>query len=280
MTRQAYYQHFWNASDTSIEEELIIEKVKEIRLIHPAIGTRKLYFLMQCFFIEHQIKMGRDGLFDLLAKRRILVRRKKRSVRTTQSKHWFKKYPNLTVNWKPAGANELWVADITYVKTKAGFLYLSLVTDAYSHKIMGYHIAESLEAIHTVKALKMALGQLNGGQNLIHHSDRGLQYCSSDYVKLLREKDIKSSMTESGDPLENALAERINGTIKNEYLRYYKIRNKQHATEVLKSVVDRYNNQRPHQSIRMHTPDMVHSKNLKINRSWGINQQNPIIVYQ
>jgi len=167
----------------------------------------------------HQIKMGRDALFDLLSAHKLLIRKRRRRVATTWSYHWLKKYPNLIKNWYPQMPEQLWVADITYVPTSKGFLYLSLITDAYSHKIIGYHIADNLEAIHTTKALEKAIASLTKSHQLIHHSDRGLQYCSSEYVELLKRNNFQISMTENGDPLENPIAERINGIIKNEYLK-------------------------------------------------------------
>jgi putative transposase len=160
ITRQAYYQHFWAVSDITIEHQLILDQVIEIRQIHPALGGRKLFYLLQPFLLEHQIKIGRDALFDLLAANKLLVRKRKRRVSTTQSHHWLKKYPNLIKEWHPAKPNQLWVSDITYIPLTYGFLYLSLITDAYSHKVMGYTVADNLEAVNTTKALRMAIGKL------------------------------------------------------------------------------------------------------------------------
>jgi transposase InsO family protein len=215
--------------------------------------------MLQPLLTEHQIKMGRDGLFNLLSNNQLLIRRRKRKVYTTQSQHWFKKYPNLIKDIRIRGINQLWVSDITYVRKANGFLYLSLITDAYSRKVVGYHIAESLAAANTLQALKMAL-RLNSKplNNLIHHSDRGIQYCSYDYTNLLKTHNISISMTESGDPLENALAERMNGIIKNEYLFNKKIRNVNHARALLNQTVDAYNDERPHTSINMCTPNNIH----------------------
>jgi putative transposase len=279
ITRQAFYQHFWYVSDVSMEQQLVLQQVNQIRTIHPAIGARKLYFLLQPFLLEHQIKVGRDALFDLLATNKLLVRKRKRRVNTTQSHHWLKKYPNLTKTWYPQKPNELWVADITYVPIANGFLYLSLLTDAYSHKIMGYNIANNLEAIHTAKALQMALkNKTTVGNKLIHHSDRGIQYCCSEYVSLLKQNAIQISMTENGDPLENPVAERVNGIIKQEYLSHYQINSQYQAMQLLESIIKRYNEQRPHQSINMLTPDVVHQKQLLINKRWGMKNQITNIV--
>jgi transposase InsO family protein len=279
ITRQAFYQHFWHLTDVSTEHQLVLDRIKQIRMDHPVIGGRKLYCLLQPFLLEHQIKIGRDALFDLLAAHKLLVRRRKRKIITTWSNHWLKKYPNLIKHWIPEAPNQLWVADITYVEASSGFLYLSLITDAYSHKVMGYHIAGTLESVHTTQALKMALAQLPPFHKLIHHSDRGLQYCSNEYVDLLKENNIQISMTENGDPLENALAERMNGIIKNEYLQFESI-NKSTAMQILKSTVVKYNEDRPHTSINMLTPQRVHQEQLLVNRKWSKKRQLFNIVTQ
>jgi transposase InsO family protein len=270
ITRQAYYQHFWQVSDITIEHQLVLDQVTEIRQTHPAIGGRKLFYLLQCFFLEHQIKMGRDALFDLLAANKLLVRKRKRRISTTQSHHWLKKYPNLIKDWHPSKSNQLWVSDITYIPLTSGFLYLSLITDAYSHKIMGYAVADNLEAVNTTRALHMALDNPTEIPDcLIHHSDRGIQYCSFDYVSLLKQNNIQISMTENGDPLENPVAERINGILKEEYLRHYPLTNLKQVIELVDDVVDRYNRLRPHQSINMITPEVAHEKQLPVNRTWS-----------
>ncbi len=252
VTRQAFYKHFWDSQDINTEQYLVLEQIRKLRQEHPAIGTRKLYVLIQPYLLEHQIKMGRDALFNLLCENKLLVRKRKRSIRTTQSHHRFKKYSNLIRGWHPSKPSQLWVSDITYVPIKGGFLYLNLITDAYSHKVMGYQIAESLETCHSIKALQMALLAETSNQDLIHHSDRGIQYCSLEYVKLPAQNSIKISMTQTGDPLENPLAERINGIIKNEYLKYYNMQNEKQAQELLRDVINKYNQKRPHESIQAH----------------------------
>lgn len=280
ITRQAYYQHFWHTEDVGTEQEILLDKVKQIRQEHPVIGGRKLYCMLQPFLLEYQIKIGRDALFDLLSAHKLLVRRKRRRIATTWSYHWLRKYPNLIKSWNPQMPDQLWVADITYVPSNKGFLYLSLITDAYSHKVMGYHIANNLESIHTTNALRMALESINETNNLIHHSDRGLQYCSSEYVELLRSRNIQISMTENGDPLENPIAERINGIIKNEYLKHHTITNQTNAMQILERVVAKYNQQRPHQSINLLTPELVHQHKLLVNRKWSKQKQLSNIVSQ
>jgi len=236
--------------------------------------------MLQRFLLEHQIKMGRDALFDLLAMHKLLVRKKKRRISTTQSFHFFRKYPNCIREIIPSRANEIWVSDITYYRTTKGFVYISFITDAYSRKIVGYYVAETLESIHTIKALQMAIEQaakpLTG---LIHHSDRGLQYCSTDYVKLLKDNDIQISMTENGDPLENAIAERVNGIIKEEFLNHYSLKNQSEVMEVLKQSVAIYNSQRPHMSCNMLKPEDVHQNNLPVQRIWkNYYKQKPTFV--
>jgi hypothetical protein len=218
VTRQAYYQNGWKGAEISIEEDIILKEVLQIRKKHPRMGTRKLHGKLNLFMLEHQLKMGRDALFDLLSSNYLLVRKRKRRIQTTQSFHWLRKYPNLIRDFVPTGPNQLWVSDITYWKIIGGHVYISFITDAYSHKVVGYHVAETLEAVESVQALKMALSGLflepDGHFQLIHHSDRGVQYCSFEYVKLLKDNNIQISMTENGDPLENALAERLNWRIR------------------------------------------------------------------
>jgi len=248
---------------------MVIHEVLRIRKTHKRIGGRKLYELMDSFMLEHQIKMGRDALFDLLSSHNLLVKRRKRRVHTTNSFHWLRKHPNLIRGYVPSKSNELWVSDITYWKIKTGYVYLSLITDAYSHKIVGANVASTLESMETIKALGIALSSLKEQpQNLIHHSDRGIQYCSSEYVKLLQDNGIKISMTENGDPLENAVAERVNGILKDEYLECYQIDNIEEAKQLLEKVIKLYNEERPHMSISNLTPERVHQTNIKTERLW------------
>lgn len=271
LTRQAYYQNSWNGISKSIEEDLVLGQVMQIRKHHSRMGTRKLYEKLQPFMLEHQIKMGRDALFNLLASNFLLVKRRKRRIQTTQSFHWLRKYPNLIRNFIPTAPNQLWVSDITYWKVKQGYVYISFITDAYSHKIVGYHVAETLEAVESIQALELALASLNEQPSqLIHHSDRGIQYCSSGYVKRLQDYNIKISMTENGDPLENPVAERVNGIIKDEYLCDYEVNNIQEAKEVLAFVIKLYNEERPHMSIGNLTPNQLHHsiEPIKTEKLW------------
>jgi len=268
VSRQAYYQHVWHKESITIEQELVLKEVKSIRQHHRYMGTRKLYELIHPFLVEHQIKIGRDGLFDLLSANYMLIRRKKTRTSTTNSFHWLRKYPNLVKDFIPTVANQLWVSDITYWKIAKGFVYVSFITDAYSHKIVGYHVGETLEAVESVQALKMALANLQSVTNLYHHSDRGIQYCSEEYVKLLNEHQIKISMSQTGDPLDNAIAERVNGIIKNEYLCSYKVNTIREARKVLDFVIELYNKERPHRSNGNLTPNQIHTTNLKTEKLW------------
>lgn len=270
LTRQAYYQHFWQLEATTIEQSFVLEKVHAIRKNHRVMGGRKLYEKLHPFLLEHQIKMGRDAFFDLLGKNKLLVKKSRRGFITTFSHHWLRKWPNLIREMEINRINQLWVSDITYWKIGERYTYISLITDAYSHKIVGYHLAQTLESIETIKALHMALAQLPAHLSgvLIHHSDRGVQYCSESYVKLLQDKGIEISMTENGDPLENAIAERINGILKSEYLKHYNTNTIQHAKEQLQRAVELYNQDRPHLSIGLLTPDTVHSKGLTVEKLW------------
>lgn len=271
VTRQAYYQNLWQQEALGIEESLVLSEVISIRENHRAMGGRKLYEKLQPFFLQHQIKMGRDALFDLLSINGLLVKKRRRRFITTNSNHWLKKWPNLITGIQLNAVDQLWVSDITYFKIAGNrYVYISLITDAYSHKIVGYHLADTLESIETVQALKMALKQLPNisPRSLIHHSDRGAQYCSELYVKLLQDNGIRISMTENGDPLENAIAERINGILKSEYLKHYRIDTIEQAKVYLDNAVKLYNEDRPHFSIGLLTPETVHSKNLTTEKLW------------
>jgi putative transposase len=269
ITRQAYYQNSWQQQIISIEEQLVLKEVQQIRTLHRAMGGRKLYEKLQSFLLEHQIKMGRDALFDLLAANRLLIRKKRRNIYTTNSHHWLHKWPNLIKDFTPMAPNELWVSDITYWKITGGHVYISFITDAYSHKIVGYHVASTLETIESITALKLALHSFEGcASQLTHHSDRGVQYCAQEYVKLLQQYKISISMTETSEPTDNAIAERINGILKEEYLNYYSVKNLAEAKELLGFAVKLYNEERPHLSIGMLTPQLVHQHKIKTENLW------------
>jgi putative transposase len=266
-TRQAYYSHQYTYLQESLESELILIEVQKHRKYQPRLGTRKLILLLEDFMKEHKIKMGRDALFDLLRAHHLLIRKRRRTVQTTFSRHWYKKYPNLIKQFEPLAANLLWVSDITYICLEEGFAYLSLITDAYSRKIVGFYLSETLENTGCIHALKIAISGCTDCSSLIHHSDRGVQYCSLAYVDLLNDNNIKISMTENGDPLENAIAERLNGILKEELLQQKYPDFKTAKTDVAKAIVI-YNTLRPHSSCNMLTPHIAHIQTGVLKKHW------------
>lgn len=233
------------------------------------IGTRKLLHELTSQMDSHGIKMGRDQLFDLLRFHGLLVRRRKRSVKTTDSHHWLKKYPNLIGALDLNTPEQLWVSDITYIKTIDGYSYLSLITDAYSRKIMGHCLYPNLSSIGCVEALTLALDKRKHmGTQLIHHSDRGVQYCSGSYVDVLMSKGVLISMTQSGSPYDNALAERMNGIIKSEFYTRRIYQNYKEAKKEIDKIVAIYNQRRPHSSLNYLTPDQAHQLQGTIPKRW------------
>ena len=208
-----------------------------------------------------QLKMGRDKLFSLLRSEGLLVQKTKRYHITTDSKHWMRKYPNLTRNLVLTRPEQLWVADITYIGTHEKEMYLHLLTDAYSKQIMGYELCTDMEASSTSKALLMGLkNRTYPDSELMHHSDRGSQYCSAEYTKILKTNNIKISMTENGDPYENAVAERINGILKTEFGLGEKLPDIKQAKHQTKQSINIYNTQRPHYSCTYETPQTMHTQ--------------------
>ena len=233
--------------------------MQDVRRRMPQIGTRKLYYLLKDDFVSLGIKIGRDALFDYLRQERMLIKPKRKYTKTTFSKHWLRKYPNLVKALEVTAAEQLFVSDITYVKTREKTHYLSLVTDAYSRKIMGYHLSEDMMAESVVEALRMAIRQRKTTGTLIHHSDRGLQYCSEIYQSELSGNQIAPSMTDGSDCYQNALAERVNGILKQEFL-LYKCNTKEELDVLIKESIGTYNNERPHLSLAMKTPNSIHEK--------------------
>lgn len=213
--------------------------------------------------------MGRDSMFDLLASEHMLIQKRKRRHITTNSNHWYKRYPNLIKGITPEGPNQIWVSDITYIKTREEFLYLFLITDVYSKKIVGFNLARTLDSTHAVNSLQDAIKKTSKPiSGLIHHSDRGIQYCSNEYTRLLKRKNISISMTENSDPLENPIAERVNGILKDEYL-YEEINTNNYLTNTqLIKTIEKYNKKRPHLSCDMMTPEQAHLRTGNIRRQW------------
>jgi putative transposase len=210
-TPQAYHKHQNKTLQLHLQQGLVLNQVHRIRKLQPRCGGRKLFIELSPFFKEHNIKMGRDAFFDLLRRNRMLVRKLKRNVYTTMSKHHFRKYPNLAKEFTPIKAHELWVADITYIPTKHRHAYLFLITDAYSRKIVGFHLSYDMKVSSGIIALKKALAQKPADAIVIHHSDRGIQYCSTEYTNMLLKNNCMISMTQNRDPYENDIAERVNG---------------------------------------------------------------------
>jgi len=265
---QAFYKFVKHAEKEALQHDLILQEVLSIRKTLKRLGTRKLLFKMEGFMREHHIEIGRDAMFDLLATHKLLIRKRKRRVPvTTFSDHWMRKYPNLIVDFIPTAPNQLWVSDITYITLKDDFAYLSLITDACSRKIVGFYLSETLSADGCIKALQMALKNNPQLGRLIHHSDRGSQYCCADYVSILDKHFVKISMTQSGDPLENAIAERVNGILKDELLEKIYI-NYQEAKQAIATAISIYNYQRPHSSIDMLTPIEAHLREGELKRRW------------
>jgi transposase InsO family protein len=265
-TRQAYHKRHRREEREAIKAELVIQEVIKIRTVQKRIGGRKLHYMLGGFCGEHQIEMGRDAFYDLLRVNSLLVRKRRlRKPRTTISGPW-KRYPNLIRDLSPTSSNEVWVSDITYVRVGEGFCYLSLITDAYSRKIVGHSLYRDLSARGCVAALRMALRSKPDRAALVHHSDRGLQYYSSAYMKVLGPR-VSISMTEKGDPLENAIAERVNGILKDELLER-RFESFTEARMKIDEAVLTYNNLRPHLSIDLLTPAQAHARTGELKRLW------------
>lgn len=263
ISRQGYYQREQRSSLRLRELQKVKLAVVQKRMSLPRLGTRKLYYQLKNTFVEQGIKIGRDGLFAFLRSEHLLIKPKRCYQKTTNSKHWLHKYPNLYKNQKAVRVDEFWVSDITYIDTAEKTGYLSLVTDVFSRKIVGYHLHESLHTDGVLAALKMALKGRIKTQKLIHHSDRGLQYCSAQYQEILSENGIIPSMTDGYDCYQNALAERINGILKYEFI-LVKPKNIEQARIIIREAVELYNAKRPHLSLGYKTPDQIYKKSLPI----------------
>ena len=268
-TKQAYYKCSVRSRSQLVKEQQAKEAVLLVRRQMPRIGTRKLHFMLKEQFKEQQIKVGRDKLFTLLRNRGLLIIKRKKYTVTTNSKHWMHKYPNLIKDLLIHRPEQLWVADITYLDTHDGNNYLHLITDAYSKQIMGYELGKDMEATSTLKALQMAISNRKySSQPLIHHSDRGLQYCSKLYVNHLLGNNIQISMTENGDPYENAVAERMNGILKDEFGLGEKMNDLQEAIHQTKQSIQTYNQLRPHLSCSYLTPLQMHQQQIISIKTW------------
>lgn len=270
-SHQAYYTALHRRDSKVVNDELVIHHVLERRKIQPKEGVRKLYYNLKPVLDAEGIKIGRDKLFDLLRKNNLLVKKKKRGKRTTYSDHPFYKYPNLIKDMHIERSETVWVSDITYLPFKNTFAYLSLITDLYSHKVVGYNLHDDLRTEGPLKALTEALQRRSYKERkLIHHSDKGIQYCSHLYTNKLKEWGVGISMAEAGNPYENAVAERVNGILKDEFsLDYAKWNNIEDMRKAVDDAVWIYNHIRSHASCDYRTPEETHHLTGFINKRWG-----------
>ena len=277
MTRQAFYKYDDEALFRRLAtEQFVVQYVREIREKDAGIGTDNLWRMYRrCFSDEYRV--GRDAFRNIMHERGLNLNRRHRAPRTTDSRHNLPTYPNLVKDIIPERPNQIWVSDITYIPiedptARLGyrFCFLSVIMDAYSKRIMGWCVAPTLEAAYTIKALKMALGTLpdDFDDTLIHHSDRGTQYACADYIKVLTSSGITPSMTENGNPKDNAMAERINSTIKNELLHGRTFTSQRQLTEAVDAAISFYNCERLHSSIDYHTPNEAHQMQGEMKRHW------------
>ncbi|MDA3924247.1 MAG: IS3 family transposase [Kiritimatiellae bacterium] len=260
MTPQNFYKGKKQRSRQEVDANLIEDLVKQERALQPRLGGRKLYKMLKHHFDEAGVHIGRDRFFEVLKDKGLLVDPLPKSPRTTNSYHSLPVYMNEFKKMELSGPNQAWVSDITYVRTSEGFLYLSLITDAYSRKIVGFHAGDTLETIGCLNALRNALGELPEGVCPLHHSDRGSQYCSHLYTKELLARGLRISMTEELHCYENALAERVNGILKQEYYIGACFKTKRQAIKAIKQAVMLYNTRRPHTALEYETPAEVHNK--------------------
>ncbi len=268
-SRQSYYKHLQAQEQHAFSSALIVSLVKDKRQQMPGIGAKKLYFLLCEDIQRHRLKIGRDVLLEILRENDLLIRRRKKRAVTTWSKHALKKYPNIIRELTPKRPNELWVSDITYIRVGSAWHYVIFIVDAYSRLVIGYNVGERMDAEFCETALDQALKQWKDrSRPLIHHSDRGLQYCSKLYTdKLLRNK-IQISMTENGDPLENAIAERLNGIFKGEFEMDQHFETGQIAVDRIQNMVHHYNYSRPHASCNYLTPAQAHATEGVLPKRW------------
>ncbi|WP_298247972.1 IS3 family transposase [uncultured Christiangramia sp.] len=275
ISKQAFYKRLRSLHTQNRTEHIVRKMVLEKRQeIGHRTGGLKLYELLKEVMRRQGIKMGRDKFYRFLRSHNLLVAKTKKHHITTYSKHRFFKYRNLVKDKVPTRPEQLWVSDITYIKTEKGHAYLALVTDAYSKQIMGYKIANHMKTSLCIDALRIALKNRKfKEQKIIHHSDRGIQYCNPEYTSFAEENGLIISMTQQSDPYENAVAERINQTLKYEYGLKRTIKNLKLARKMLKSAVEIYNQKRPHFSLQLKTPKQVHLKGDLPYRSYKMNQQ-------
>ncbi|MEM7175938.1 MAG: IS3 family transposase [Chlamydiota bacterium] len=268
-TRQAYYARSWREEKQRFVDSIVVNLVKEERKVARRVGGKRLHMILKSTLDAHGIQMGRDQFFEVLRAHGLLVKRRRRRQRTTFSRHTFRKYPNLTKDLVIDRAEQLWVSDITYIRVDQGFCYLILITDAYSRKVLGFEFSKTMEASFCLAALDQAInGRVFPHRKLMHHSDRGLQYCSAIYVNRLRENQIAISMTETPDPLENALAERMNGIFKDNFDIARIFSSFEQAGQFISKAVEYYNHRLPHSSCDMLTPNQAHLRTGVLKKHW------------
>jgi transposase InsO family protein len=262
VTRQSHHKHCQAEQRRAVIEQKILGEVHQLRRQMPQLGTRKLYWLLGPELRQQGISYGRDKFFALLGRHGLLIERKRRSARTTDSKHFLRVYANLLANREVTGPHQAMVGDITYVRTRQGFRYLSLIMDSYSRRVIGWDVSGSLTIEGSLRALTMAIKQLppDLAQRPLHHSDRGVQYCSHAYIGLLQRHKMLISMAATGNPYENAQAERLNGILKQEFLLDACFDNESQARRAVAEAIDIYNTQRPHMALMYQTPQQVHAR--------------------
>lgn len=271
--RQVYYRRIKRTKTRQTLAQKIVSLVQEIRAVQPRLGTRKLYYLL--FNKLQSLKIGRDKFFAILRANHLLITPKRTYHTTAMSHHRFRKYPNIIKELNIVRSNQVWVSDITYIGKREKPCYLSLITDAYSKKIVGYEVSNTMCTSHVVKALIMAQKQRKTLEELVHHSDRGVQYCSDEYQYYLSKYKINCSMTENSDPYENAIAERINGILKQEFMIDTYHLDLQLMKALVKETIEIYNNDRPHWSNHMLTPKQMHvNPNMKFKTYKTKNSSN------
>ena len=263
-SRQYVYKQPKDAARQLQKQQVVKQLVDKQRKVLPRIGTRKVYYLIKDQLLLSGLKFGRDKLFALMRYYDLQIKPRRRYVQTTMSKHWLRKWPNIIKDKTVSVPDEVWVSDITYIKTEEGNCYLNLVTDKYSRKIMGYAVADDMGTESMIGALKMAISNKKSTAQTIHHSDRGLQYCSKEYYHLTQKNNIQLSMTENGDPYENALAERMNRTIKEEFGIDKIIKNKESVKQLVQESIFLYNHKRPHIALNMKTPEQVYKTKIPV----------------
>ena len=278
INRQIYYRSTKRSRTSKNKAEQVVELVENIRMKMPKIGGRKLYFMLNEPL--KTLKIGRDKFFNILKANHLLITPKRSYHITTNSHHRFRKHKNLVFDYQVTQPNQVWVADITYIGNRKNPSYLSLITDAYSKKIVGHYVAENLTTEGSLLALKKAINTTELKElSLIHHSDRGLQYCSDEYQKILEKNNISCSMTQNSDPYENAVAERINGILKQEFnIDKFDVETKI-KRKIVEESIEIYNELRPHFSNHYLTPNQMHKQEkLKIKTYKNKNQSKNVFA--